>query len=132
MAQGLAALLHFDATRSMDENTVIMTKEAKEAASGSVTVAVRDSVVNGLTVHEGDYLGILNDKIVCTGKSIEAVLKDMLAEGDYELISLYYGADVSKEQAEKLAEDLGELNDDWEVETFYGGQPLYPILLAME
>lgn len=132
MAQGLAALLHFDATRSMDENTVIMTKEAKEAASGSVTVAVRDSVVNGLTVHEGDYLGILNDKIVCTGKSIEAVLKDMLAEGDYELISLYYGSDVTKEQAEKLAEDLGELNDDWEVETFYGGQPLYPILLAME
>ncbi len=132
MAQGLAALLHFDATRSMDENTVIMTKEAKEASSGSVTIAVRDSVVNGLTVHEGDYLGILNDKIVCTGKSMEAVLKQMLADGDYELVSLYYGADVSKEQAEKLAASLSELNDDWEVETFYGGQPLYPILLSME
>ena len=56
----------------------------------------------------------------------------MLAEGDYELISLYYGADVTKAQAEELAEKLVELNDEWEVETFYGGQPLYPILLAME
>lgn len=132
MAQGLAALLHFDSTRSLDENTVIMTKEAKEASSGSVTIAVRDSVVNGLEVHEGDYLGILNDKIVCTGSSIDAVLEKMLAEGDYELVSLYYGADVTKEDAEILTDKLCGLNDEWEVETFYGGQPLYPILLAME
>ena len=132
MAQGLSALLHFDATRSMDENTVIMTKEAKETASGSITVAVRDSVVNGISIHEGDYLGILNDKIVCNGSSMEEVLQKMLTDGDYELISLYYGADVTEEQAEKLAAEVEELNDEWEVETFYGGQPLYPILLAME
>ena len=132
MAQGLSALLHFDATRSMDENTVIMTKEAKETASGSITVAVRDSVVNGIAIHEGDYLGILNDKIVCNGSSMEEVLQKMLTDGDYELISLYYGADVTEEQAEKLAAEVEELNDEWEVETFYGGQPLYPILLAME
>ena len=132
MAQGLSALLHFDATRSMDENTVIMTKEAKETASGSITVAVRDSVVNGIAIHEGDYLGILNDKIVCNGSSMEEVLQKMLTDGDYELISLYYGTDVTEEQAEKLAAEVEELNDEWEVETFYGGQPLYPILLAME
>lgn len=132
MAQGLSALLHFDATRSMDENTVIMTKEAKETASGSITVAVRDSVVNGIAIHEGDYLGILNDKIVCNGSSMEEVLQKMLTDGDYELIILYYGTDVTEEQAEKLAAEVKELNDEWEVETFYGGQPLYPILLAME
>lgn len=132
LAQGLAALLHFDATRSLEENTVVMTKEAKEAAGGSVTVAVRDSVVNGITVHEGDYLGILNDKIVVSGSSVEAVLNTLLADGDYELVSLYYGAAISEEQAEKLADKLREKNDDWEVETFYGGQPLYPIILAME
>ncbi len=132
VAQGLAALLHFDATRSLDENTVIMTKEAKEASSGSVTVAVRNSVVNGMEIHEGDYLGILNDKIVCTGNSIEKVLQQMLSDGGYELISLYYGADVTEEQARDLADSLQDLNDEWEVETFYGGQPLYPVLLAME
>lgn len=132
MAQGLAALLHFDATRGLDENTVIMAKEAKEAAGGSVTTAVRDSVVNGLEVRQGDYLGILNDKIICKGSSIDAVLEQMLAGGDYELISLYYGADLDEEAAEALADKLGAMNDNWEVETFYGGQPLYPLLLAME
>lgn len=132
LAQGLAALLRFDSTRSMEENTVLMTQEIKETVSGSVTVAVRDSVVNGIQVHEGDYLGILNDKIVCTGKCIKAVLEQMLQDGDYELVSMFYGADLPKEDAEALADDLRELNDDWEVETFYGGQSLYPLLLAME
>ena len=131
LAQGLAALLRFDSTRSMEENTVLMTQEIKETVSGSVTVAVRDSVVNGIQVHEGDYLGILNDKIVCTGKCIKAVLEQMLQDGDYELVSMFYGADLPKEDAEALADDLRELNDDWEVETFYGGQPLYDLLLAM-
>ena len=132
LAQGLAALLHFDSTRSLEENTVIMTKEAKEATGGSVTVAVRDSVVNGITVHEGDYLGILNDKIVASGSSVDDVLDAMLADGDYELISLYYGADITKEQAEELADKLRERNDECEVELFYGGQPLYPVILSME
>ena len=109
-----------------------MTKEAKEATSGSITIAVRDSVVNGITVHEGDYLGILNDKLICNGSSIDEVLDKMLADGDYELISLYYGADITKEQAEELADKLCERNDEWEVETFYGGQPLYPVILSME
>ena len=109
-----------------------MTKESKEAASGSVTVAVRDSVVNGLEVRQGDYLGILNDKIVCTGKSIEEVLEKMLSDGDYELLSLYYGADLDEDTAGALAEKLEAINEDWEVEVFYGGQPLYPLLLAME
>lgn len=132
LAQGLAALLRFDATRGLDENTAIMAQEIKETVSGGVTKAVRDSVVNGLTVHENDYLGIINDKIVCTGSSIEDVLKNMLQDGDYELISIFYGSELVQEQAEELADKIGELNDDWEVETFYGGQPLYPILLAME
>ena len=109
-----------------------MTKEAKEAGSGSVTVAVRDSVVNGLEVRQGDYLGILNDKIVCTGTSIESVLEQMLSDGEYELLSLYYGADVDEEAAAELAEKVEAMNEDWEVEVFYGGQPLYPLLLAME
>lgn len=132
MAQGLAALLRFDSTRSLEENTVLMTKEAKEAHGGSVTVAVRDSVVNGLEVHEGEYLGIINDKIVCTGNSIADVLKEMLADGDYEAISLYYGEGLSEDDAHELAEGLENINEDWEVDVFYGGQPLYPVLLAME
>lgn len=132
LAQGLAALLHYDATKSLIENTAIMTNEAKEAISGAVTVAVRDSVVEGITVKKGDYLGLLNDKIVCTGSNIQEVLQKLLDGGDYELISLYYGDELNQESAEAIAEQLVEVNEDWEIETFYGGQPLYPLLLAME
>lgn len=132
LAQGLAALLHFDATRSLEENTVVMTNEAKQANSAAVTKAVRDSFVNGLQIHEGDYLGILNDKLICNGSSIEEVLHKMLAEGDYELISLYYGSELTEAEAQALADGLTELNEEWETEVFNGGQPLYPLLLAME
>lgn len=131
LAQGLAALLHFDGTRTLEENTVIMTKESKEAVGGAVTIAVRDSVVGGLEVHKGDYLGILNDKIICTGTSIEEVLGELLANADYELVSMYYGEELSAEYAEALADELREMGD-WEVEVFSGGQPLYQLLLAME
>lgn len=132
LAQGLAALLNFDSSKSMSENTVKMGQRSKEVTSGAVTLAVRDSVVNGLEVSKGDYLGILNDKIVCKGQSIEEVLKQMLADGDYELLSLYYGSELSEEQAQGIAEYLQEVNGDWEVELFCGGQPLYPLLMAME
>lgn len=132
VAQGLSALLRFDATRSMLENAVLMTEVAKEAQSASITVAVRNSVVHGLEVHEGDYLGIMNDKIVCTGASMELVLEQILADADYELISMYYGSDLGEDEAEALADKARAMNDDWEVEVFEGGQPLYPILLAME
>lgn len=132
MAQGLAALLRFDATRSMEENAVIMTREAKDAVGGSITAAVRDSVVNGIKVKKGEYLGIINDRVVSVNAGLAEVLLDMLKEEECELVSLYYGAGLSAEDAEKLAERLREANDSWEVETYYGGQPLYPVLLAME
>ena len=132
LAQGLAALLRYDATKSMIENTAIMTSEAKEAVSGAVTVAVRDSVVNDIVVKKGDYLGLLNDKIVCTGVSIQEVLKKLVEGGDYELISLYYGDNLDEAGASELAEQLEEVNEDWEIEVFYGGQPLYPLLISME
>lgn len=132
LAQGISALLHYDATKSIIENTVIMANEAKEAVSGAITIAVRDSVVQGMTVKKGDYLGLLNDKIVCIGSSIKEVLFKLLEGGDYELISLYYGEGLDEEGCAKLADEIVEENEDWEVETFYGGQPLYPLLIAME
>lgn len=132
LAQGLAALLHYDATKGMIENTVTMANEAKEAVSGAVTIAVRDSVVEGIVVKKGDYLGLLNDKIICTGSSIKEVLLKLVEGGDYELISLYYGDNLDADGAAALAEELEAANEDWEVETFYGGQPLYQLLIAME
>lgn len=132
LAQGMTALFHFDPECSMEENTVVMAEEAKAATSGAITIAVRDSIVGGMQVHKGEYLGLLNDKIFCTGLSIKQVLDKMLSAGDYELISMYYGEDITKEEAEEIVEHLEEINEDWEIELFYGGQPLYPLLFSME
>ena len=132
LAQGLTALMHFDATRSLEENVAIMTNDAKQATSGAITKAVRDSVVHGIEVHKDEYLGILNDRIVASSQDMMEVLKAVLADGDYEIVSLYYGDDMDQDAAEEVAEQLEEINEDWEVETFYGGQPLYPLLMSME
>lgn len=131
MAQGLAALLHFDPEKSAEENRAIMAKGAHDAIGASVTTAVRDSVANGITVHKGDYLGLVNDKIVCTGAGIEEVLDKMLKGKDYELVSLYYGDQLDEGQANLLAAHIEELGD-FEVEVFPGGQPNYPLILSLE
>lgn len=134
LAQGLAALLHFDAAKSMQENSVVMRREAKEAHSAAVSIAVRDSVVNGIQVKKGQYIGLLEDKIVYAGATLEEVTAATvkLAGSDWELISLYYGSDLAHEDAEKIAAELEELDGDWEVSVFDGGQPLYPLLLSLE
>lgn len=134
LAQGLAALLHFDAAKSMQENSVVMRREAKEAHSAAVSIAVRDSVVNGIQVKKGQYIGLLEDKIVYAGATLEEVTAATvkLAGSDWELISLYYGSDLTSADAEKIAAELEELGGDWEVSVFDGGQPLYPLLLSLE
>ena len=132
LAQGMAALLHFDATKSLEDNVAIMTAESKDVASGAITVAVRDSRVNDMDVKKDEYLGLLNDKIVCHGTDLQEVLQGVLQNGDYELITMYYGSDMTAEGAEEIAGFVEEMNEDWEVEVFKGGQPLYPLLLSME
>ena len=132
LAQGLAALLHFDATRSLEDNVAIMTGEAKQANCGAIARAVRDSVVHGIEVLKDQYLGILNDKIVAASNDMMEAIKAVLDGGDYEVISLYYGDDMNEDSIGEVVEQLEEINEDWEVESFYGGQPLYPIIMSME
>ncbi len=134
LAQGLAALLHFDPDKSMQENSVIMHREAKEAHSAAVSIAVRDSVVNGIEVKKGQYIGLLEDKIVYAGTTPAEVAAATveLAGHDWELITLYYGSDLSETEATEIAGVLQALNSNWEVSVLEGGQPLYPLLLSLE
>ena len=129
LAQGLAALLHFDAAKTLQENSAVMRREAKEAHSAAVSIAVRDSVVNGITVKKGQYIGLLEDKIVYAGATLEEVTAETvkLAGSDWELISLYYGSDLTQSEADKIAAELEALDGGWEVTVFDGGQPLYPL-----
>lgn len=134
LAQGLAALINFDASKSMQENSTVMRKEAKEAHSLAVSIAVRDSVVNGINVKKGQYIGLLEEKIVCAGEELQAITLETvkLSGVDWELASIYYGSDITQTDAENIAAELGKTQGAGEVSVFNGGQPLYPLLLSLE
>ena len=134
LAQGLAALVAFDKEKSMVENVMAMREQAKAARSAACSIAVRDSVVNGIKVKKDQYIGLVEEKIVCAGDQLLEVAAETLrlaAEGA-ELISIYYGNDMPVEQAEELVDELKKINGDWEIELFDGGQPLYPLLMVIE
>ena len=134
LAQGLAALVAFDKSKSMEENVIAMKEQVKAARSAACSIAVRDSVVNGLKIQKGQYIGLVEEKIVCTGDSLLSVAAETLkiAAEEAELISIYHGKDIAADQARLLVDELKEINSDWEIELFDGGQPLYPLLIVIE
>ena len=114
-------------------------EEMKEAitavATATVTFAVRETTIGDKEIHEGDILGMLNDSIAVVGKDIAESTKELLAEAvtdESEMISIYYGADVTEEDAEALAAYVEETYPDCEVELQMGGQPLYYYIISVE
>ena len=137
VSQGLTALLAFEASKTLAENVADMTENLSEVTSGQVTNAVRDTSIDGLAIHENDWLGMIDNKIVVSEKEIHDVLTQtfakMLADNeDAEIISLYIGADGSRKLADKLSAELSETYPDVEIEIFDGGQPVYPYLFSVE
>ena len=137
VSQGLTALLAFEASKTLAENVSDMTENLSEVTSGQVTNAVRDTSIDGLAIHENDWLGMIDNKIVVSEKDIHDVLTQtfakMLADNeDAEIISLYIGADGSRKLADKLSAELSETYPDVEIEIFDGGQPVYPYLFSVE
>lgn len=133
--QGISALMALDYEKSIEDNTGKIEKAIASVKSGLVTFAVRNSNYDGINIEEGNILGMVEGKIVGTGKdTIEAsrkVLEEMVDE-DSSLISIYYGNDVTEEEANKLAEEIGEYYNDCEIELHFGGQPLYYYILSVE
>ncbi len=133
--QGIAALLLLDQTATLDGNVSAMLEAAQTIESGEVTYAVRDVQLNGVTVHEGDAIGLLNGQLIVSGASYDEVVERLLEKIDLderELVTLYYGEDVQQEEAEKLAERLEARYPELEFEVVRGGQPHYPYLIAVE
>ncbi|MBO8126770.1 MAG: DAK2 domain-containing protein [Firmicutes bacterium] len=133
--QGIAALLAFDPTKSLEENEKSMRASFGTVKTGEVTYAIRNSRFNGVEIEEKDVIGLADGEIRCVGKNIgevtQELIEDMLDE-DSELISLYYGSEVSSEDAEALYETLVEEFPDYEIELHYGGQPLYFYFISVE
>lgn len=133
--QGLAAVIAYNAEAPLNENLQNMTDAFTDLDAGQVTYAVRDTVVGNLSIKKGDVIALDKGQIVRTGKDIEAVtteLIDSMLTEDKEVITLYYGADVTAEEAETFAEKLQESHPDAEVILHYGGQPLYYYVLSVE
>lgn len=114
--QGITAVLNYNAEEDVDTNEETMLEAIKCVKTGQVTYAVRDTHIDDKEIHEGDIMGIGDAGILAVGKSVDGTTKDMLAQlvnDDSELISLYYGEEVSEEEAEKLTAEIEELYPVW-------------------
>ena len=103
--------------------------------TGQVTYAVRTTVIDDMEINEGDIMGIGDSGMLAVGQEIDATVLDTVArmvDEDSELISIYYGAEVSAEDAEAVLEKVQEAYPDCEVELNNGGQPVYYYLLSVE
>ncbi len=133
--QGMAALLAFNPSASVEENRETMAGASKHVKSGSVTFAVRDTSIDGITIKKDDFMGISEGKIVVSDKSLQSVTEELakkLIDADSEIVTILYGEDVTEADAEKLGEFIESLNDEVEVEIHNGKQPLYPYIISVE
>ena len=133
--QGISAMIAFDSTADVDENKSSIKAAVKNVKSGQVTYSVRDTSIDGKAIKEGDIMGIGDKGLVSVGDDIEQVTFDLIADGvddDSEVISIYNGADVSQEDADKLAARVEEAYPDVDVQCYYGGQPIYYYIVSVE
>ena len=132
---GISAMLAFSADMSVEENTAAMTEAAENVHTASITYAVRDTTYEGKEIHQGDIMGMIDNKLSVLGSEVHQVgldIAEKMVNEDTDLITIYYGSDVSEEDAQKLCDALAEVYDDCDVELQYGGQPLYYYLIAVE
>lgn len=133
--QGMAALLAFNPALVADENEAAMLGAIGEVKSGQITYAVRDTNIDGIDIKKGDFMGILNGKIVETASDQLTAAKKLLAgmiDEDSEIVTVIKGEDAPEEEAEELAAFISETYEDVEVEVHDGKQPLYSYILAVE
>lgn len=133
--QGIAAMINFMPGQPAEENTQQMTEEMGNVKSGQVTYAVRDTRMDGQEIKQGDYMGIADKKIVAVEKGLPEVTVELvegMIDEESELVSLYYGADVTEKDAEAVADLILKDHDDLEVEVQYGGQTVYSYFVSVE
>ena len=134
--QGISAMMAVDP----DETDAAAIEQAMNAAASAVTTAqityaARNSEFDGFAIREGDYLALLEGKLFDTDTSIGAVLEKLAAEADSrgaEFVNLFYGSDVSEEDARKAGEQFGRLCLGAEINVVSGGQPVYYYIISME
>ena len=133
--QGITAVINYINGSSAEENEAAMNEEMQRVKSGQITYAVRDTVIDDKTIKEGNIMGLGDDGLLAVGEDIAETTMATIAalvDEDSEIISIYYGEDVSEEEAEELTEKLEETYPDCEVELNQGGQPIYYYVVSVE
>lgn len=133
--QGITAVINYVPDLSVEENEKTMLAEIEAVATGQVTYAVRDTNIDGREIKQGDFMGLGDHGILSVGTSISGVtleMVDAMMTQDKELISVYYGEEIDKDDAEKLSERLSEKYPDCDIELQYGGQPIYYYIISAE
>ncbi len=135
LPQGISALLALNPHSGLEHNAAAMTAALGHVQTGEVTRAVQDAHFDGIQVHVGDFIGLLNDTLTATGPTATAVVQQLLEQvnaAELEVITLYYGEPVSTDEAQALRDALQEHYPDQEIEAVDGGQPFYHYIISAE
>ena len=133
--QGLAAMLRLIPGQQLDDVAKEMEEAITEVESGEITTAVRDVEIDGIDVKEGEIISLHNGKLVSSNDNLEdgcLTFLDTAKAEDFELITMFHGENVSKEEAEEMAEIIQEKYPEQVIELQYGGQPHYQFILSIE
>lgn len=133
--QGITAIINYVPDISVEENEAVMAEEVQHVATGQVTYAVRDTMIDDKEIHEGDFMGIGDKGILAVGTDLHEVAFNMVRKmmsDEYELISIYYGDIIKEEQAQKLADMVKAEFGSCDVELQFGGQPIYSYIISAE
>ena len=133
--QGITAVINYVPDMSVEENAETMTEEIKTVSTGQVTYAVRDTVIDDKEIKQGDFMGLGDSGILSVGTAISEVTMTMIDEmmtDEAELISIYYGSEITEEDAEKLRTQVEEKYSSCDIELQYGGQPIYYYIVSVE
>lgn len=133
--QGMAAILAFNPELSVEENKENMTEGFAHVKTGQVTYAVRDTSIDGIEIHKDDYMALAEGKIILSTPQLMDAAKEVISslmDEDSEIITIIYGEDATKEQANELVSFIEENFEDAEVEVVEGKQTLYPFILSVE
>lgn len=133
--QGMAALIAFNFNSSLEDNATAMEAAAKQVETGEITRAVRDARVEGIEVKEGSIIGLLNNKLVTTGATLQDVawsLMEKMGAPQRELITIYWGGELSEADAQLFQSQVQERYANAEVELIHGGQPFYDYIISAE
>ncbi len=133
--QGIAAMMAVDPELEMQELSETMQEAFAQVKTAEITYAARNSDFGGFAIQQGDYLALLEHQLFGTDQNLEALVEKLLQSAEIqnaEFISVFYGEDVTEEQATKMEQLIVDACPNAEVNLLYGGQPVYYYMISVE